>query len=253
MVGLAADRQEGSALVIGGTGALGAAICRALSANWSRIVFTGHSRTADADALAGALSCRATWMKADLHREEDLAAAVALADAEKDLCGVIFAAGAQIEQPFISTIEQAQWDDVIDVELMGLIRTFRLALPALRRRGGVLVTVGSFATHRFPPGDAISAVPKAGMEMFTRAIAREEGRYGIRANTVAPGIIDDGIGRAVQETVFTKEIWDQQRLRVPLRRFGTANDVANAVDFLASPRSSYISGQTVLVDGGLHI
>jgi len=253
MVDSAADRQKGSVLVIGGTGALGGAICRALSANWPRIVFTGYSGTANADALANALACRASWTAADLRREEDLAAAVALADAEQDLRGVVFAAGAQIEQPFVSTIDQVQWDDVIDLELKGLIRTFRLALPALRRHGGVLVTVGSFATHRFPPGDAISAVPKAGMEMLTRAIAREEGRYGIRANTVAPGIIDDGIGRAVQEKVFTKEIWDQQRQRVPLRRFGTAEDVADAVDFLASARSSYITGQTILVDGGLHI
>ena len=89
--------------------------------------------------------------------------------------------------------------------------------------------------------------------MLTRAVAREEGRYGIRANTVAPGIIDAGLGRSVQDKVFTPEIWEEQRRRVPLRRFGLASEVANAVAFLASSRSSYISGQTLAVDGGLHI
>lgn len=246
---------SGTILVIGGTGALGSAICRTLSQTWPAIVFTGFHRSDRAEGLCAELAshCRAQWVQADLRKEADLAAAFAAADPAFPLRGVVFAAGADIEQPFVSAIEQALWDDVIDLELMGFVRTVRLALPALRRRGGVLISVGSFATHRFPPGDAISAVPKAGIEMLTRAVAREEGRYGIRANTVAPGIIDAGVGKSVQEKVFTREIWDQQRQRVPLRRFGEAVDVANAVDFLASERSSYITGQTILVDGGLHI
>jgi NAD(P)-dependent dehydrogenase (short-subunit alcohol dehydrogenase family) len=167
--------------------------------------------------------------------------------------GIVFAAGMDIAQPFVSQIDQDSWERVVNLELLGLARVIRLALPLLRRRGGVLVTVGSFGTHRFPPGDAISAVPKAAMEMLTRASAREEGRYGIRANTVAPGIIDEGLGKLVQERAFTKEIWDDQRRRVPLRRFGAAAEVADAVAFLASDRASYITGQTILVDGGLHI
>lgn len=242
-------------LVVGGTGALGRAVCRALSRSWAAVAFTSFSGGAKAEALAAELEpqCTVAWRQADLRQEADVAAAMELGSDAAPLQGVVFAAGADIEQPFVSTIGQDQWESVLDLELNGFIRLARLALPRLRTSGGVIVSIGSFATHRFPPGDAISAVPKAGIEMLTRAIAREEGRYGIRANTVAPGVIDDGLGKAMQEKVFTPEIWDQQRQRVPLRRFGAADEVASVVDFLASEQSSYVTGQTILVDGGLSI
>jgi NAD(P)-dependent dehydrogenase (short-subunit alcohol dehydrogenase family) len=246
---------ESTIVVFAGTGALGSAICRRLAASWGTVAFTCFGQTQRAEALAGDLSssCGSKWVRADVRKEVDVLAALDMADDTHPLGGVIFAAGADIEQPFVSQIDQRTWDDVVDLELKGFMRVVRLALPALRRTRGVLVSVGSFATHRFPPGDAISAVPKAGMEVLTRAVAREEGRYGIRANTVAPGIIDDGLGKAVQEKTFTREIWEEQRRRVPLRRFGAAAEVADAVDFLTSDRASYITGQTIMVDGGLHI
>lgn len=249
------DRTASSVLVIGGTGGLGSAICRKLAQNWPALSFTTRHDDAGAEALAATLPkhCRVRWAKVDVRREADIAAALALQGDDFPLGAVVFAAGARIEQPFVSQIDAETWDRVIDLELKGFISLIRLTLPLLRRTKGALVTVGSFATQRFPPGDAISAVPKAGMEMLTRAIAREEGRYGIRANTVAPGIIDAGLGKAVQEVAFTKAIWDEQRHRVPLRRFGTAEDVAAAVEFLLSERASYITGQTLVVDGGLHI
>lgn len=252
---LPSQRVAGTALVVGGTGALGQAICRELASQWAGVAFTTFNAGSRAKALAHELRglCHISFAQADLRDEQAVERAFALPAKMPPLRGVVFAAGADISQPFVSTIDQRNWDDVLELELKGLIRVVRSALPLLRLDGGVLVTVGSFATHRFPPGDAISAVPKAGMEMLTRAIAREEGRYGIRANTVAPGIIDDGVGMRVQQRAFTEDIWAQQRNRVPLRRFGSADDVAAAVAFLASPRSAYITGQTLIVDGGLHI
>ena len=158
------------------------------------------------------------------------------------------------KQPFVSEMTQEQWNEVIEIELLGFARLIRLTIPILRANGGgVIVSVVSFATYRFPPGDAISAVPKAGVEMLTRAVAREEGRNGIRANSVAPGIINAGLGNVVQNQVFSPEIWDQQKKRVPLRRFGEAVDIAEAVRFFASSRSAYVTGQTLIVDGGLQI
>ena len=111
----------------------------------------------------------------------------------------------------------------------------------------------SFAPYHFPPGDALSAVPKAGIEVLCRAIAREEGRNGIRANSVAPGIIDAGLGSAFMASLYSPEIWQKQRKRVPLKRFGKGEDVASAVAFFASPESSYITGQTIIVDGGMSL
>jgi NAD(P)-dependent dehydrogenase (short-subunit alcohol dehydrogenase family) len=249
--------QQGTVFVAGGSGGLGQAACARLAEDWGAICFTYHAADARAQALKQELSarCAVDCARMDIRRDDDVAAALAKADAMAGgLKGVVFAAGASILQPFVSEIGQDLWNEVIDIELIGFTRLVRLALPILRRRGGgVFVSVVSFATHRFPPGDAISAVPKAGIEMLTRALAREEGHYGIRANSVAPGIINAGLGTVVQEKVFNAEVWEQQRKRVPLRRFGEAVDVAEAVGFLASSRSSYITGQTIIVDGGLQI
>jgi NAD(P)-dependent dehydrogenase (short-subunit alcohol dehydrogenase family) len=249
--------QHGTVFVAGGSGGLGQAICTRLAEDWGAICLTYHAGAARAETLRSALAsrCAVETARMDIRSDADVAAGLAKADAMPGgVKGVVFAAGASILQPFVSEIGQEMWNDVIDVELIGFTRLVRLALPILRRReGGVFVSVVSFATHRFPPGDAISAVPKAGIEMLTRALAREEGRYGIRANSVAPGIINAGLGTVVQEKVFNAAIWEQQKKRVPLRRFGEAADVAEAVGFLASARASYITGQTVIVDGGLGI
>jgi NAD(P)-dependent dehydrogenase (short-subunit alcohol dehydrogenase family) len=122
-----------------------------------------------------------------------------------------------------------------------------------RQGGGTLVAITSFAIYSFPPGDAISAVPKAGIEMLCRAIAREQGRHAIRANAVAPGIINAGLGEQFQRKLFSPKVWQGQRKRVPLKRFGEAKEVAEAVAFLATERSSYVTGQTIIVDGGLRL
>ena len=89
--------------------------------------------------------------------------------------------------------------------------------------------------------------------MLGRAIAKEEGRYGVRANMVAPGIIDAGLGASFLKDLYTPEIWEAQRKRIALQRFGAAEEVAEAVAFLASDRARYITGQTLVVDGGLSL
>jgi NAD(P)-dependent dehydrogenase (short-subunit alcohol dehydrogenase family) len=251
------NRPAGAAFVIGGTGGLGSAICRALAQEWDSLYFSYHSNQQAAMALQKDIEagCQVAFGAVDLRDAGSIATALAQAtDRFGKLGTIVFAGGVAIEQPYVADICQSQWDEVFDVELAGFTRLVRAAIPLLRSQGGGnLVAVVSFAPYHFPPGDALSAVPKAAIEVLCRAIAREEGRNGIRANSVAPGIINAGLGSTFQETLFTPEVWAEQRRRVPLKRFGESREIAECVAFLASERASYITGQTIIVDGGLQL
>jgi NAD(P)-dependent dehydrogenase (short-subunit alcohol dehydrogenase family) len=250
-------RLAGAAVVIGGTGGLGSAICRRLAAEWDGLFFSYRSRRAAARRLQQELSqhCTAACASIDLRDPRSISAGLEVAlERFGSLGTVVFACGANIRQPYVADITSREWRTVIETELLGFTNLVSAVIPVLRRQGGgTLVAITSFATYSFPPGDALSAVPKAGMEMLCRAIAREEGRHAIRANAVAPGIINAGLGEVFQRKLFSPQVWRGQRKRVPLKRFGEAAEVAEAVAFLASGRSSYITGQTIIVDGGLRL
>lgn len=249
--------SAGAALVVGGTGGLGKAVCLCLSEQWEAVFFTYRSRRDEAASLEKELSsrCRAASAFVDVRNSESVSAALQAAKERFGSVGsVIFAAGVSIRQPYVAEITQQQWEEVVQTELIGFTNLVRAAIPVFRAQNhGTIVAIGSFATWSFPPGDALSAVPKAAIEMLCRAVAREEGRHGIRANVVAPGIINAGLGEQFQRNLFKPEVWEGQRRRVPLKRFGEASEVAEAVAFLASEKSAYITGQTLLVDGGLRI
>lgn len=248
--------QEGAILVVGGSGGLGQSICRRLLDEWGALVFTYHNSAEAAAQLRDDLSERGEVraQRVDIREDNDVQSAIAAADAMGGMRGLVFAAGANILQPFVSQMSQEVWDNSIDIELRGFTRLVRLALPVFRKNGGgALVSVVSFANYWFPPGDAISAVPKAGIEMLTRAVAKEEGRFGLRANSVAPGVIDAGLGRSVMQATQPLAFWQEHQKRIPLRRYGEADDVAQATAFLASSRAAYITGQTLIVDGGMRL
>jgi NAD(P)-dependent dehydrogenase (short-subunit alcohol dehydrogenase family) len=246
-----------AALVIGATGGLGSACVRALGDEWAGLAIGYRTTLSTASALAAELpaDCEGLPVRCDLLDAGSIAEAVASADSHFGGIGsVVFAAGASIPQPFVSTIRESQWREVIEAELIGLTRVVAAVLPIFRRQGGGnFVIVVSVANYSFPPGDALSSVPKAGMEALGRAIAKEEGRYGIRANMVAPGIIDAGLGAAFLQELHSPEIWEAQRKRIALQKFGDSSDVAQAVAFLASERARYITGQTLIVDGGFSL
>jgi NAD(P)-dependent dehydrogenase (short-subunit alcohol dehydrogenase family) len=227
-----------AAFVVGATGGLGRAACHALARDWDGVAIGYRSSIEKAQSIADEMpaNCQGLPVHCDLTDASSFQSALHTArDHFGSIATMVFASGVAIEQPFVSKISEEQWREVIETELIGLMR------------------VVSVANYTFPPGDALSSVPKAGMEALGRAIAKEEGKFGIRANMVAPGIIDAGLGSHFIETLYSPEIWESQKKGVALRRFGTGEEIAEAIAFLASDRASYITGQTLIVDGGFSL
>lgn len=247
--------MNGAAFVVGGSGGLGRAICRSLAAEWDHVVIGYRSGVAAAEALAAEIGAKAHPMRCDLGDAESVSTSIAQAAERFGGIGtMIFASGVAIGQPYVSAIDEKDWREVIEIELIGFTRVVAATLPIFRKGGGGnFVGLVSVANYSYPPGDALSSVPKAGIDALGRAIAKEEGRHNIRANMVAPGIIDAGLGAAFLKDLYTPEIWDTQRKRIALRRFGTDEEIAEVVAFLASNRAVYITGQTLIVDGGFSL
>lgn len=245
---------ECTALVFGGSGGLGAGCVRALAREWKYVAITYRGGRERAEKLAAELpeGCAGFPVQCDTTSAESVSAAV---DTVIAACGpigtTVFSAGLSIEQPKIHTIPEDLWHKVLDTELMGFVRVLNKMLPIYRDQGGGnFVAVTSMANTRIIQGDGISAVPKAGIETLSKQIAKEEGRYNIRCNTVAPGAMDAGLGEDFIANRMTPEFWDSFRTTIPLRKFGDASDIGEPVAFFASERAKYLTGQTLIADGG---
>lgn len=244
-----------SALVVGGSGGIGRAICQRLADDGFPVFVTYRSRPEAAEAVCTAIREAGGTAEAghcDLTQADTVRACVEQAGAKCGPLGaVVFASGPSVEQSYVSQLSAEKLTEAIQADVIGFLNLAQAAIPGFRDQGGgALVALSSIAVHSFPPKDILGGVPKSAVEMLCRAIAKEEGRFGIRANAVSPGFIEAGLGQKFIEELYTPEVWDRQRQNVPLRRFGQAQEVAEAVTFLASERARYITGQTLRVDGG---
>jgi 3-oxoacyl-[acyl-carrier protein] reductase len=231
--------RPGAALVAGGSGGIGSAIVRKLSQYGSAVVSTYRTKeTEEAQArldLTDAKACR------------DIVAAVA--EAHGGLHTVVYAAGPHVPMMYLSRVPPERFADQIAQDTVGFFNLMSAALPYLRESRGSVVAVTTAATRRHPARDGLSAAPKAAVEALVRGIAVEEGRYGVRANCVGPGMLTDGMaGRLMASGDLDERALAVTKANIPLGRFGTAEDVAEAVCFLAY--ADYVTGQKLDVDGG---
>lgn len=236
----------------GGSGGIGRAICHAFAKRGDRVVFTYHRNRDGADQLAAELGGGSRSVQLDLTDADATKAAIDAAVGEAgSLDSVIYAAGPTFEMDFVSAISPAEWARVMALDANGCFNLFHAALGPMKRQNcGSLLALTTSALKRPPKADILSAAPKAAIDMLVRVIAKEEGRNGIRANSIELGFIDAGIAAYHVAHSWSPELVEKIKAGTPLKRFGRAEEVAAAALFLCSDDASFITGQALAVDGG---
>jgi len=238
------------ALVTGGSRGIGRAIVEALAADGAKVAFVYNSNAAAADDVVASLKEKgqeAIAFQADVRSKDA---------ADKVIADVVEAWGSVdilvnnagiIKDGLLAMMEADQWQDVIDTNLTSVFNFCQAATrQMMSQRYGRIINMSSVAADVSNPGQANYAASKGGVEGFTRCIATELARRGVTANAVAPGFIQTDMTEAVVAAAG-KEI----KKKIPVRRLGNPEDIANAVLFFAQESSSYVTGQILKVDGGL--
>lgn len=234
------------AIVTGGSRGIGAAIARELAAAGARVVVNYRSDAASAEAIASEIDGVA--VQADVSTTDGCGALVAAASDLGPIAVLVNNAGITNDGLMLRMKDEA-WEDVLAVNAGGPFRMCRAVLPIMsKQRHGSIVNIVSVSALRGNAGQVNYAASKAAVVALTRSLALEMARRNIRVNAIAPGFID---------TDMTSGLSDGQKTQatdaIPMRRMGTPEEIAPAVRFLCGPGGAYITGQVIVIDGGLSV
>jgi 3-oxoacyl-[acyl-carrier protein] reductase len=236
-----ASLEGKTALVTGGSRGIGRAIALELARAGADVTLSYRSGKDEAEEVAREAGGHA--FEADVADPEQ---AKALVDAAGELDLLVNNAGVT-RDGLIARMPDEDWRVVIETNLSGAFHTCRAAARGMmKRRSGSIVNISSIVGVHGNPGQTNYSASKAGIIGFTKALARELGTRGVRANVVAPGYIDTRLTQVIAE-----EMRELMLANTPLGRFGSPEDVAGAVRFLCSEEASFITGEVLLVDGGM--
>ena len=235
------------ALVTGGSGGIGQAICRRLAADGHHVLVHAHRNVGAAEALVAEIAGNggsAAHVIFDVADARSSAAAIQALLADGSIQIVVNNAGIHDDAVF-PAMRPEQWQRVIDVSLNGFFNvTQPLVLPMLRTRWGRIVNVTSVAGLVGNRGQVNYSAAKGALHAATKSLALEVASRGVTVNAVAPGIIASGMG----EKAFDKEAIERL---VPMKRAGTPAEVAELIGFLCGPQAGYITGQVISINGGI--
>ena len=242
------DLGTTTAFVTGSTRGIGLAIARALYAAGAKVAIVGRDAER-ARAVAGELGDRAAGVGCDVAVGDQVEAAVASAEAALGPITLLVNNAGLTRDNILLRLSDDDWDQVLDANLKGAFHTTRAVIKGMmKRRAGRIVNVSSIVGLIGNKGQANYAASKAGLIGFSKSIAKEYASRGILVNCIAPGFIETDMTAALPEAAKATLLQG-----IALGRLGRPDDVAGAVLFLASDLAGYITGQVLVVDGGLVI
>jgi len=246
---------DGVALVIGGSGGTGAAICEQLAMAGSDVILTYHGNAARAEETANKVKEQGRHAEFEQLSIADEVRVKSLIDniaGRTRIHTVVIAAGSNIQQLMIRDVTPEQWKAVMNADVNGFFNIVYAALPHMTKAGGgSFIHIGSAGQHKWPERDVLSVAPKATIDWLVQGIAKEEGVNNIRANTVAIGVINAGIFKRLWADGSFDEDWKNAvQSELCIKRWGEPEEVAHAVVYLASQKAAYVTGQVLSVDGG---
>jgi NAD(P)-dependent dehydrogenase (short-subunit alcohol dehydrogenase family) len=237
------------ALVTGGTTGIGLATARLFHTEGARVIVTGKN-PATIEAARASLDGIAEVVSSDSGDSAEIEGLFARIQREHRGLDVLFLNAGVLRGGTIATMGEADFDEVFRVNVKGPWLALKAAIPLLRR-GGAVVLNASINAHLGMPGTSAYAASKAALRSFARTAAAELAEQGVRVNAVSPGPTDSGIIEKVYAPAAAAVVKSALEAKIPLRRRGSTDEIARVVLFLACDDSSFMTGEEVVVDGGM--
>ena len=249
--------KKGCVLIVGGSGGIGSLCAKEFANSGAKLAITYYKNEQAAIDIANEINADVKIYQLDNSNSKSVDST--FKNVIKDhgsINTLVNAAGFDIPQKFIGEIDVDLWKGVIDADINGFFNLIKFGLPYLRKSKGSIVFISSAGLFKYPPGDILSVAPKATIEHVLKGISKEEGINGVRANSIALGIIETGIFHRLreEENTFFDDAWHEAVMNtLAIKRFGLPKEVADTAVFLASSKGGYITGHCIPVDGGYHL
>jgi 3-oxoacyl-[acyl-carrier protein] reductase len=243
------DLTDKVAVVTGGTRGIGLATVRALAEAGASVVLTGRDEATAkerAAELADELNARVTGVALDVTDGKAVTSVIRGVAKEHGRLDIVVANAGVLEDALVGMIREELVDRMLSTNVAGTINTVQAAARSMMRKGGAIILLASIVGERGSAGQTAYAASKAAVGNIAKSTAKELGRYGIRVNAVAPGVIETAMTAHLGQEIIEGRVAD-----TPLGRLGQPDEVARAIRFLAGDEASFITGQILGVDGGL--